>query len=61
MKEAIVNGHHEIIREVIKFLIEYEKQCIKEKKKYDRDIRHGREPIISPQPIPFGIHAKQNN
>ena len=35
------NPRHEIIREVIRFLMEYEKQCIKERKRYDKAIKNG--------------------
>ena len=46
VKEAIVAGHHEIIREVIRFLMDHERTCIKERRKYDRQVRKGMTPEI---------------
>lgn len=37
VKEMLVNGEHEVIREVIKFLINFERVCHKDKKAFERN------------------------
>lgn len=32
VKEALIDGHHEIMREILRFLMNFEKKCVKEKK-----------------------------
>ena len=50
MKEAIINeSNHDLIKEIIGFLYDFEKTIVREKNEYDRTVKMGYIPEVKPK------------
>lgn len=62
VKEALIYGNHEVIREIVQFLMEFDRKCAKERRRYEKDIAKGLIPEVIPKypPRDGGVLLKQS-